>query len=241
MIIAPAIMRPYNLKTNCLLSHRSLPTFQRSLILFSLVLAGLNANIARAADHTPPPIADATTFPAFEAHDQEKVTIAADPYDTKEKCKLLRVNYGEYDFMPVRVIITNNGDKPISLAEARIHFIAADGTKIAAAEPEDVERRTSSADNRGKKIPLPSPLPSIHTASGKKYKQIEDDFHDFEFQALVVEGHTTRAGFLFYDVSGMREPLKGAKLYLRKLRGANGEDLFYFDIPFDKYLASQPK
>lgn len=234
-------MRPYNLKLNCPVLRQPLPALPLSALLSVILFGAVSTLPAYAADHTPPPVTDATNYPANEVHDQEKVAIAADPYDTREKCKLLRVNYGDYDFMPVRVIITNNGDKPISLAEARIHFIAADGTKIAAAEPEDVERRTASADNRGKTIPLPSPLPSIHTASGKKYRQIEDDFHDFEFQALIVEAHTTRAGFLFYDVSGMREPLRGAKLYIRKIKAASGEDLFYFDIPFDKYLAAQPK
>ena len=233
MIIAAAIMCPGNR-----LSSRF-----PSVLSYAFLVAALVAvpSLARGADHAPPPLAPATTFPAVEVHDREKVAIAADPYDSKEKEKVLRVDYEDYGILPVRVIITNNGDKPISLEEARIHFIAADGTKIEAAEPEDVERRTSSASNRGKTVPLPRPLPSIHTAPGKKNKEIEEDFHDFEFQALVVEAHTTRAGFLFYDVSGLSEPLKGARLYLRRLKGADGQDLFYFDIPFDKYLAAKPK
>jgi hypothetical protein len=234
MIIATAIMRP-------IICARF--TRKGSMAIFAALLAifGPAAAPARAAGHAPPPVTNASTFPDVEVHAGEKVAVAADPYDTEEKQKLLRVNYREYGIMPIRVIVTNNGDKPISLAEARIHFITATGEKITAAEPEDVERRTSSASNRGKAIPLPGPLPSIHTAPGKRNKEIEEDFHDFEFQALVVEGHTTRAGFLFYDVSGLRDPLKGAELYVRKLQSADGQDLFYFEIPFDKYLAATPK
>ena len=54
-----------------------------------------------------------------------------------------------------------------------------------------------------------------------------------------MEPHTTRAGFLFYDVSDLAHPLKGAKLYLKMLRNADGDELFYFEIPFDKYLQSK--
>ena len=31
----------------------------------------------------------------------------------------------------------------------------------------------------------------------------------------------------------------GAKLYLHDLRDADGKELFYFEIPFDKYLRSK--
>ena len=54
-----------------------------------------------------------------------------------------------------------------------------------------------------------------------------------------MEPHTTRAGFLFYDVSGLSQPLVGAKLYLHELRDADGKELFYFEIPFNKYLQSK--
>jgi hypothetical protein len=54
-----------------------------------------------------------------------------------------------------------------------------------------------------------------------------------------VEPHTTRAGFLFYDVSDLPHPLRGGKLYLKELRNADGDELFYFEIPFDKYLQSK--
>ena len=57
--------------------------------------------------------------------------------------------------------------------------------------------------------------------------------------ALVVEPHSTRAGFLFYDVSGLTHPLVGAKLLVRTLRDADGNELFYFEIPFSKYLQSK--
>ncbi len=194
---------------------------------------------AMASDHTPPPVQPATTFAAVEVHDDEKVAIAAEPYDTKEKESIFHVDYLSHGVIPIRLIVTNNGDRPISLRDARILFLTAAGDKIPAAEPEDVERLMTQKERQGGKIPMPGPIPSIKLKPKASNKEIEEDFDQFEYQALVVEPHTTRAGFLFYDVSQLDHPLIGAKLHLHKLRDADGQELFYFEIPFDKYLKSK--
>jgi hypothetical protein len=194
---------------------------------------------AVASDHTPPRVEPATTFAAVEVHDDEKVAIAAEPYETKEKESIFRVDYLSHGVMPVRLIVTNNGDRPISLRDARILFLTAAGEKIKAAEPEDVERLMTMKERQGSKIPMPGPIPSIKLKPKASNKEIEADFNTFEYQALVVEPHATRAGFLFYDVSRLDRPLKGAKLHLHELRDADGKELFYFEIPFDKFLKSK--
>jgi hypothetical protein len=94
-------------------------------------------------------------------------------------------------------------------------------------------------EREGGKIPLPYGLPSVKLKPKASVKEIEEDFVSFEFSDLRVEPHSTSAGFLFYDVSGLADPLKGAKLHLHKLRDGDGNDLFYFEIPFDKYLQSK--
>jgi hypothetical protein len=194
---------------------------------------------AVASDHIPPAVQPATSFAAVEVHDQEKVAIAAEPYDTQEKAAIFRVDYLTHGVMPVRLIVTNNSDRPISLRDARILFLTAAGDKIQAAEPEDVERLMSDKERKGSTIPMPGPIPAIKLKGKASDKEVEADFDTFEYQALVVEPHTTRAGFLFYDVSGLNHPLTGAKLHLHKLRDADGNELFYFEIPFDKYLESK--
>ena len=210
---------------------RSLRAIPLSLLWLALPAMG--------SDHAPPPVAPATTFAAVEVHDKEKVAIAAEPYDTKEKESLFKVDYLTHGVMPIRLIVTNNGDRPISLRDARILFMTAAGEKIPAAEPEDVERLMTRKEREGGKIPMPGPIPAIKLKPKASNKEIEEDFDAFEYQALVVEPHTTRAGFLFYDVSELDHPLKGAKLHLHKLRDANGQELFYFEIPFDNYLKSR--
>jgi hypothetical protein len=72
-----------------------------------------------------------------------------------------------------------------------------------------------------------------------KDKQIKEDFDTHEYGAIAVEPHTTRTGFLFYDLGDVRDPLRGAHLELRRLRAADGKELFAFEVPFDKYLATK--
>jgi hypothetical protein len=205
-----------------------------------LLIMGLAVS-AGASDHTVPPVQPASTFPAVETHEKEHVSIAVEPYDTREKESIFRVDYLGHGIMPVRLIITNDGNKPISLRDARILFYTSGGDRIQAAEPEDVERLMTRSEREGKKIPLPGPFPSIKMKPKASNKNIEQDFNQFEYQALVVEPHTTRAGFLFYDVSQLDHPLEGAKLHLHKIRDADGTELFYFEIPFDTYLKSKSK
>jgi hypothetical protein len=194
---------------------------------------------AGGSSHAPPPVQPATSFAAVEVHEDENVAIAAEPYDTREKEVIFRVDYLSHGVMPIRLIVTNNGNRPISLLEARILFITADGANIQVAEPEDVEQLMKRKESEGATIPQPGPPPNIKLKFSNSNGDIEQDFDTFEYRALTVEPHTTRAGFLFYDVYGLDHPLAGAKLNLRKLRYADGKQLFFFEIPFDKYLKSK--
>jgi hypothetical protein len=194
---------------------------------------------AAATDHSAPPVQPATSFAAVEVHDKEKVAIAAEPYDTKQKESIFRVDYLGHGVMPVRLIVTNNSDKPISLRDARILFQTRSGDRIQAAAPEDIERLMTRKEREGGRIPMPGPLPTIKLKPKASNKDIEEDFNQFEYAALVVEAHTTRAGFLFYDISQIADPLRGSKLHLHKLVDSDGHELFFFEIPFDKYVQSK--
>jgi len=202
------------------------------------LLLGLVAGPLALRASDPPPAKDATAYPAVDLHAKENVAIAAEPFETPEKCRVFQVDYLKYQFMPIRIIVTNNGDQPVSLRDARIFFISASGDKVPAAEPEDVERRVRPKDSRGKDIPI-GPI-KVHTKAKVSDDKIEADYDHFEYASLAVEPHTTRAGFLFYDMEGLGDtPLKGAKLVLRELRNSNGDELFFFEIPFDKYLEAR--
>ena len=231
-------MHSPRLRMTKMLARSLAPSLARSVAVW-LAIVALFPSPSRATDHVPPPVRPASDFAAVEVHNDEKLTIAAEPYDTKDKMALFRVDYISHGVMPIRLIVTNNGDRPISLRDPRILFITTSGDRIQAAEPEDVERLMTRKEREGSKVPMPGPIPAIHLKPKASNKEIEQDFDTFEFQALVIEPHTTRAGFLFYDVSGLASPLKGALLNLHEIKDADGKELFYFEIPFDKYLKTK--
>jgi len=52
------------------------------------------------AESDPPPAKDAMSYPAVDIHAKEQVAIAAEPFDTPEKCKVFHVDYLKYRFFP---------------------------------------------------------------------------------------------------------------------------------------------
>jgi len=204
-----------------------------------LLAASLHAEKKKQA----PPAKPAAQYAAFDAHPNEKVTVAADPCDDPRDCDFFRLPYVQHGFIPIRVIFTNDGDTALSLDDARIQFISANNNVIPAATDDDIQRRLfSTKGTKGRQIPMPMPLPPITLHDKPVDKQITQDDADFGFQGTVVNAHTTLAGYLFYDVRELDDPpLKDAQLYVKMVHTLDGKkQLFSFTIPFDKWLAAQP-
>jgi hypothetical protein len=72
-------------------------------------------------------------------------------------------------------------------------------------------------------------------------QKTRDEVEAAEFNARAVEPHSTQSGFLFFDVSGISNPLAGAHFYVTGLRDAKGDELMYFEIPMEKYLSAPSK
>jgi hypothetical protein len=69
---------------------------------------------------------------------------------------------------------------------------------------------------------------------GNKNKKAQKQYQEIlnaRFAAEAVEPHTTKSGFLFFDIAGVRNPVGGSHIYLTGLRDAGGADLMYFEIP----------
>ena len=208
------------------------PVCKRFLgLLFTVSLA---CNTARAKDkpRTPPPAAPAGNYPMHDGHDG--ITVAAEPGDATETRPNTRLDYFHHGFMPVRVIVTNNGKEPLSLDDARILFVAADNYTRNAATDDELERRMFSKKSAaGTKIPLPLPIPSITIHHPPVDKQILADDADFGFPTTTVAPGTTVSGYLFYDTRDIDEPvLEHATLELRRARWVTGKkELLAFEIP----------
>lgn len=188
-----------------------------------------------------PPAEPARTYPAHESHDDEKVCIAIDPFDTPAKAKVFKINYQGKGFLPIRLIISNDGDDYLMLTDAKIQYITSGRDKIDPATTDDVYRRVVHLKRNpsSSRIPLPIPRGGGSPVS-KDAKEAVDELDQAQFVPNPVDPHSLRSGFLFFDISGIKDPEVGGHLYLTGLRMGNKE-LFYFDIPLEKYLNTQIK
>lgn len=187
----------------------------------------------------PPPAREATAYPAVDVHDKEGVAVAADPLDSREKEAFFQIDYLKAGFLPVRLIVSNNSDHPVKLDEVRVYFLTGEGEKIRAAEEDDIERRIRDVKDPSRQMELPFPLKAGKPKS--KDPKVAADFKVADFATLTIEPHSTQSGYLFFDVTGMQNEMVGAKLLVRGITAADGEPLFFFEAPFDKYLEAKPK
>jgi hypothetical protein len=172
----------------------------------------------------------------------ESVTIAAEPGDTKDTRPDTRLDYFGHGLLPIRIIVTNDSSEPVSLDDARIHFIAGDDTTVPAATPDDMERRFFTVKSAtGTRLPLDFPIP---ITVGKKdfQKKIKQDDDDFGFKTTTIAPHTTVAGYLYYDVTDLPSPpLSKAYLQLRQVRFATSNRVIEnFEIPLHPTSEAPP-
>jgi hypothetical protein len=182
----------------------------------------------------------AKAYPAHDDHSDDKVAIAADPYDTEEKAKIFSINFQKAGFLPVFFVVTNDSDKPISIANMEITLITANHSKLTPTSSEDIYRRLSNP--QAKVNPSASPIPIPHkkvkdSVSQKEMEEIESS----QFEARAVEPHGTQSGFLFFDVGGISSPLAGANMDITGVVDAKGNEMMYFEIPMEKYLSPPAK
>ncbi len=201
----------------------------------------LSAVVFAAKEYVPPKAFPAKTYPARDAHDDEKVTIAADPYDMPDKAKaVFNLDYQEKGLLPVFLVISNDRDEPIALTAMKVQLVTVDRSKIWAADADDLYRKFSRVKRRGDEPRInPLPLPRKGSEAGVP-KEGLSELQNAPFMAKAVEPHSTAGGFVFFDVGGISQPLAGAHLYVMNVRDANGHDLMFFDIPMEKYLSYRP-
>ncbi|HEY6972164.1 MAG TPA: hypothetical protein VJA94_23330 [Candidatus Angelobacter sp.] len=206
-----------------------------------LLIAAILAWGADEKVFTPPPAAPAKTYPAHESHDDEKVSIAIDPFDMPDKAKIFRTNYQQKGFLPIRLIISNDSDQYVMLNDVKIEYITVRRDKLEPATSEDIYRRVVRLKRNpsSPRVHSPIPLPRDKSPVTKDAKIAMDELDQAQFVPHPVDPHSIRSGFLFFDITGIDTPEAGAHLYITGLK-VGGKELFYFDIPMEKYLSYQP-
>lgn len=188
-----------------------------------------------AKEFVMPQAQPAKTYPAHDQHPMEAVTVGVDPYDLAEKTNIFSVHYSELGFLPIFVVVTNDGNQPVELAGMKAQLVTVNRTKLSPAAGEDISRRLTRPSANTNRYPIPFPTKKV---KGGLSKQAIEEIENAQFVAKAVEPHSTQSGFLFFDVSGISVPLAGANFYLTGVRDAKGNELMYFEIPLEKYLSA---
>ena len=202
------------------------------LLIAVCVSVGL---LARAKDEkifVPPPAFHARAYPAHDEHDNERVTVGAAPYDLPpdSKASVFTIDYTAHGFLPLQLIVSNDGDRPVSLKDLKVTLVTSDKEKLQSAEEADILRRISGRPQDLARAPSPSPIPLPHKKKSSPVQKAQAEIEAAQFNALAAEPHKTQSGFFFFDVQGISRPLEGAHLYIDGLHDADGNPLFYFEI-----------
>jgi hypothetical protein len=199
-------------------------TFLAAVVFPTILLAGKN--------FVKPAAKPAVSYPAHDFHSDEKVAIAADPYDNPDKAKIFSINFAEHGLLPVFFIVTNDGDQPVSIANMEIKLITEHHSKLTPVATEDLYRRLSNPQANT----TPNPLPFPRKVKGTVTKKEMDEIESSQFAARAVEPHTTQSGFMYFDIGDINSPLRGANIDITGVADAKGNELLFFEIAADKYL-----
>jgi hypothetical protein len=203
-----------------------------ALAIAFLVLA-LPAALLAGKSFVKPVAKAAFNYPAHDLHRDEKVSIAADPYDNPEKAKIFTINFAQHGFLPIFFIVTNDSDQPVSIANMQVKMITGNRSKLTPIEAGDLYRRLS---NPQAKTSTNNPLPFPKKVKGGVTRAQMDEIDQSQFAARAVEPHTTQSGFLYFDVAGVNSPLKNATIDIDGVDDARGNELLFFEISMDKYV-----
>lgn len=201
------------------------------LVLLTLAFVLAATSVWAFKEFVAPRPESADTFSSKDAHPMEKVTAAIDLYNTAPKDEIFGTKYVQEGILPVLLIITNSGDRPISMTRMNAELVTASKSKLQWLSVDDVFRRVAHIKASSTTPPRVGPIPLPTGTKNKKAKEQYDELSKAAFIAEAVEPHTTRSGFLFFDTEGIKSPVAGAHIYLTGIRDASGNELMYFEIP----------
>lgn len=191
--------------------------------LFSVTLWG-------AKDFVPPRAENANTYPCKDVHPNEKLAVAIDLYNAPPKSGIFITPYNQEDILPVLLVITNDSDQPVTVSKMQAELVTASRAKLESLTADDIFRRVAHINGSSTAPARVGPIPLSGNKNKKAQKQYEEIMSAL-FTAQAVEPHTTKSGFLFFDVQGIKQPIDGSHLYLTQVLDGSGNELMYFEVP----------
>jgi hypothetical protein len=170
--------------------------------------------------------APASSYPGHQT--QEKITIAAKPYNTDELAATAfgKVKPHARGILPVLVVIQNDTGKGLAL-DIKAEFVTASGEHLEAMTPDDVVRFQGIQRRPGTKSAVPR-IPGLNRAPKGPLNTPEIEGRAL-LARLLPPGESIN-GFVYFQA----DELKGAKLYLNGIKdAASNQPFFYFELPLD--------
>ena len=171
---------------------------------------------------------------SYAFHQQQgSITIAADPYETKEKIKTAfdLKELEQMGIVPVHIIISNDGEDPIAISGQDINLLDSNNRSFESLPVDEVVRTVVYKDGP-RTSPSPSRMP-FPRGSGRRGDafEIETDLTNKSLRELRVAPKTNAAGFVFFRLPNNRMRLGGYKVYIPEIRNLKTrQSLLFFEI-----------
>jgi hypothetical protein len=186
------------------------------------------------ADYKSPKVKvePAKTYPFHQQ--QGRVTIAADPYETREKIKTA-FDLKELDqvgIVPVHVIVTNDGEDTIAVSGEDINLLDSNNRSFESIPVDEIIRAVVYKGSPRTNRPSSSPIP-LPRGSGRRGDafEIETDLTNKALKELRVAPNATAAGFVFFRLPDNRMRLGGHKVYIPEVRNLKTQEhLLFYEI-----------
>lgn len=175
----------------------------------------------------------APTYPCHQK--QGAVTLAADPYQTKEK--ILTAfdvkNLDKLGLVPILIIVTNEGDNPLLLSGSDVVLIDPKNQSIGQVPVDEVVQAIlgqGKGTPKTGRTPLPFPMPKRGGHNEDAF-ELETDFVNKSLKETRVPPKTTVSGFVFFQLRDNLKSLAGHKIYVPEIQDLKTQEhLLFFEV-----------
>jgi hypothetical protein len=189
-----------------------------------VLLASIAA--ASAADNDKPKLQVRAAMQYAHHQSSEKVTIAAQPYETDEQAKEAfgKINPWRLGILPVLIVIQNDGPDSIQIDRMKFSYELPDRTRIEATPAADVKYIHGAQQPKTR----PNPI-GRNSVSHPKSPLGEWEIEGRAFSAKMLPPGQSASGFVYFRVP---QTSAAASVYIEGIvNPVTGKELYYFEIP----------
>jgi len=171
---------------------------------------------------------------SYPFHQQQgAITIAANPYETKEKIKTAfeLKELEQKGIVPIHIIISNEGEDPIAISARPRQSRRPMRRKTWGPRLDEVVRSVLyKPGQHSSRTPSPLPFPRGRGRQGDAF-EIETDLTNKSLRETRVAPRANAGGFVFFKLPNNRMRLGGYKVYIPEIHNVKTRrSLLFFEI-----------